>query len=538
MRSPLLPALSLLSALVLIAVVATPCAAQYRWNIWMLTNDRGIRFDTAGAPHLIQTTHMQYDWIEGTSAVCNPSTGEPLFYTDGHLAWNAPLDSLSPGSTAPIEGADSVGALNSYTLSTIIVPMPGASNVYYVFSVGQTYALVEPDTGMYYSVIDMNANGGRGQCTARRRLLDRTVSGGVAAVRAERDSTYWVIAHAESGDWFKVWKVGPEGLSGPTVIHAGGYTGSAVSTIKLSPDGRLLARCVPAEIDHEPFDTMGVLQLFSFDPATGAIGHLASYYTIDTSRYSHGTSSLDSITVPGEVEFSPDGKYIYAVHGIGSIYHDEQLSALSQVSISSLIDGTWRDALTVLDTMTRERYDSATSTTFISGFGALKLGPDGRIYVSGGRDLNGESSLYLGVIPSPNTPGKAAGYLQKGLYIGEAYEYMQSWGGLPNTIANDVPGSDGWPPSPEPAPFTLLGAIPNPLVDQGAVGFTINRPGTVRIDLYDMLGRERGNVVDDFFVNTGLHRERFDASGFESGVYVLRMHYEGRMSDVFFTVLR
>lgn len=85
-----------------------------------------------------------------------------------------------------------------------------------------------------------------------------------------------------------------------------------------------------------------------------------------------------------------------------------------------------------------------------------------------------------------------------------------------------------------PADFSLLGNFPNPFNSSTSIRFSISKPGTVKLNIYDLLGRKVRLLVDEF-KNPGAHEvfwDGKDASGNDaaSGVYFVRLQSE-EMTD-------
>ncbi len=73
-----------------------------------------------------------------------------------------------------------------------------------------------------------------------------------------------------------------------------------------------------------------------------------------------------------------------------------------------------------------------------------------------------------------------------------------------------------------PEAVVLEPAYPNPVRHRATLAYTLPRPATVRLDVFDALGRRIQTLVDGF-VNTGTHRATFEAAHLPPGVYTLRL---------------
>ena len=82
-------------------------------------------------------------------------------------------------------------------------------------------------------------------------------------------------------------------------------------------------------------------------------------------------------------------------------------------------------------------------------------------------------------------------------------------------------------PLPEVSDQPLLTSFPNPFTTQTTVTFELNRPGRVRLAVFDVLGREL-QVLLDGPATPGRHTVVWDASGYPAGVYFYRLIVNGQ----------
>ncbi|PAP75479.1 hypothetical protein BSZ37_02965 [Rubrivirga marina] len=87
------------------------------------------------------------------------------------------------------------------------------------------------------------------------------------------------------------------------------------------------------------------------------------------------------------------------------------------------------------------------------------------------------------------------------------------------TTAGDVDAADG------PEARFALHVAPNPVAGRGTVTVEVGPAESVRLGVYDVLGREVARLVDGPLV-PGAHEVAFDASALAPGVYVLRLATE------------
>ena len=94
------------------------------------------------------------------SATISDKQGNLLFYTTSKTIWNRNHDTLKNGD-----------GLNTSVISTqgaIIIPKPGNSNLYYVFTVSGN---VRPNPGFWYHIIDITKDNGKGEVILKNQFI-------------------------------------------------------------------------------------------------------------------------------------------------------------------------------------------------------------------------------------------------------------------------------------------------------------------------------------------------------------------------------
>ena len=81
---------------------------------------------------------------------------------------------------------------SSSTQSAIIVPNPGNSNQFYIFTVPSVGGQAN---GLRFSIVDMSLNGGLGDVIAasKNTLVVTNVSERVTAVKQANGNSYWIV---------------------------------------------------------------------------------------------------------------------------------------------------------------------------------------------------------------------------------------------------------------------------------------------------------------------------------------------------------
>ena len=333
--------------LVVFFFLSLGCFAQGESNIWYFGQNAGLDFNS-GSP--VALTDGKLKSFTACASISN-SNGQLLFYTDAFYIWDKnhrvmPNGSFLLGSPLATQGAT-------------IVPKPGSSNLFYVFTLDYEGG----SKGFRYSVVDMNLNAGLGDVTSEKNILIYTpTSERLSIVKHANNIDYWVVTHGLGNSVFYSHLLTSSGLSPIPVISNIGTAeefNGAHGCMKISPDGSKLAIC------------NGFLnfELLDFDNATGFVSNPIILRT----------KQGNSAEMYG-VEFSPNSSVLYL-----SIQGNE----------------TTQPGVIQYDLNSSDIFNSAFK--MLSQYGvrpmALQLGPDGKIYIASG--------TKLGVINNPNLLGAA-----------------------------------------------------------------------------------------------------------------------------------
>jgi gliding motility-associated-like protein len=342
----------------LFLITAKAQLGKEAWH-WQFGQNCSLDFST-GVP-VIGTSAIN-QW-EGTASISDKNTGQLLFYTDGKQIWNK----------NNIQMPNGFGLLgdNSSTQSALIVPKPGSTTLYYVFTCPANATL---GVGVYYSIIDITLNGGLGDVTLKNKQLTAPrVTEKLTAVKNCNNTGYWIIDHSIDdiigSNAFNAYSLTSAGIdTTPVISNIGKVIGfdpydDALGYLKASSNGKKLA-CA--------FELDSCLQIFDFNNATGIISNpITINYSLTTGPYS--------------IEFSPDNSKLYA-----RVSPTSNLSGtVSQFDLSS------NSSSTIINSQTLITYGNKST---------LQLGPDGKIYVGDFYSQN------IDVINNPNNVGVACNY--------------------------------------------------------------------------------------------------------------------------------
>lgn len=455
MKPVALPALLFFLLLLLVPSVVS---AQHEYDLWCFGSNAGLKFGAGGAVPI----SARINALEGTASIADPVTGALLFYSDGDTVFNR--DGIPMPSGTGLKGN------SQSSQSALIVPVPGNASRYYLFTSDEGEYDSLPHNGVHYSIVDMSLDGGRGDVAVKAVPLLANAAEKLTAVRHRDGCSYWVLMHGWNDDAFHAYLVNESGLSAePVISHVGsvhqdppntGIGFSSIGYMKASPDGRYLALAT--------FST-GIAELFRFDDATGRVS--------------------DPLRLPIEglgygVSFSPDNSKLYL---------SCRPAILFQFDLSN------PDPAVIIASRATLAYDPDRFTPH--EFGALQIGPDGRIYLARVGDR------YLGIIERPNAVAGECGYRAEGFDLGAG---RLVWLGLPNhidsyfnsgTLRCGAPSADFIPADPDICAgdclaftdrstndptswqWTFTGANPSVSSERNPSGICFDRPGTYQATL-------------------------------------------------------
>ena len=344
---------------------------EYRW---VFGSGVEIYFANGGTPSNVGSRSIVS--AEACASICDPTTGDLLFYTDGVTVWNGFDDSIVATNIG--------GSQNSYHGVVIIPPTPcGAITRYHIFATWEADS--SPGTkDMMHSSYTVNGTMVT-QSSTPNGLLGVTASERIAVISKADCLGYWIVtqelnstnAHVVSLDNDTPTLHSVQTLS----ITPGGSWEEG--QIKFSPNGKYLAWADAQS--HE-------VQVMDFNITTATI----------TPRH-----KIHNITFPSGIEFSPNSQYVY-YSGQGVVYQHD----------ISLPPGN---------------FDSSTQTPISTStdpqdYSSMQLGPDGKIYIVG------PNRTTISVIELPDNVVPTVGFKQDALDVngGVLTFSNNSQFGLPN----------------------------------------------------------------------------------------------------------
>lgn len=350
---------------------------QLEHNIWYFGNNAGLDFSN-GSPTVL-TDGAMATW-EGCASVCS-GTGELLFYTNGMFVWNKNHDQMPNGTG--LNG-------NISTTQTIIIPLPNATDKYYIISLEEASST---NTGVAtYSEVDISLDGGLGDVTLVKNVIfENSSTEKVTAVRHANGLDYWILLHKRNSGIYLSYLLSSSGISSTPIesnvgtLLADGDMGAYTGYLKASLDGSMVAAA------HGDNGT----EVFQFDNNTGSF---QLFLHIPERHYG--------------VEFSPSGRFLYASKALTHYIHQYDLESGSPA-----------------DVLNSEIELGDNSNWLGYHVSALQTAPDGKIYVAKqGEDI-------LNVIHNPNELGLACNYEEGAIDLQGNISKL----GLPPAVPVNIP---------------------------------------------------------------------------------------------------
>jgi len=351
---------------------------------WIFGTHAGLDFSSNP---LTATSDSAISTKEGCASISD-SNGNLLFYTDGQKVW----DGNHGLQVSGLQGN------SSSTQSAIIVPNPGNSHEYYIFTTdgSSTTAQANDFNGVKIN-INTWVNTSLGSLMTLPSNTDFSPAEKLTAVQHKNCNDFWVITILQQGanstlngpGFFRVFLVNSSGVSyvGDSAMGLN-INISELGYLKGSPDGQSLA------ISN---GTENQVLVYPFDHATGIIN-------INGLRRANANRSIYG------VEFSPDSKLLY----FGTLVRSPSQGEIYQVDLAS-------------GPLSPIQVGSIPSAGGDYSIGALQLAPDGLIYIAK------DNSTKLAAILSPSTLGAGCAVTDNHITLpnGATCEL-----GLPNLIPN------------------------------------------------------------------------------------------------------
>lgn len=373
--------------------------AQGENNVWVFGYHNGLDF-SSDTPVFRETAielHL------GSAAIAD-ANGQLLFYTNRRTIWDADNHPMPNGGGLrgyPLSG--SRWEANPFDQAVTILRSVSDNTKYFVF-VLETFDQANKGN-LYYHIVDMSLNGGRGDLIRKNVVLDSAMSDGMVLAKGTDCTTYWLIGYKNSGSTYCAYKIDAAGIHPP--VYSPGAGVALASGLFLSHDGLKLAS-ISGNYYEDGSDSLFII-LSAFDPATGMVSDptlIHGAFPEDAAYYHYYTGLC----------FSPDSRLLYAImqRGVKGPLPSSLDFYLHQYNISAFPDGNMISG-------TMKLIDN-------NNLGwSMRLGPDQKIYVY--EPWTG----FIGCIQDPDAEGASCDLDMK-------YLPQPSYARFPDIIRGDYYG--------------------------------------------------------------------------------------------------
>ena len=472
--------------------------------IWVFGDSTGIDFNSSTNPQTITTVIRSL----GTCASIADSAGQLIMYAFTRRGQGDHSARIYNSNNVIIEGGDTIVGEGNMT-EMIIVPMPNSPGVYYVFSTGMVFTSIQ---GFYYTVVDMNLNGGLGKVIQKNVQLNNFRNAdAVKAIKHGNGRDWWVLSKYSSSppssfNRFYLYLITPSGISQPLIEDLNNALDGDLQKLTFNPEGSKLMQV----------NILGLMCEYDFDRCTGIISNPNIIFTEQSSNYDRTF---------WEGAYSPNGNIFY-------------ISTTDYPPLVDTINLLQYDLQSVNIPLSCDTLD-----VFIPpiGTGAVRLASDGKIYFTRFYEwgfpgypypdsVYNQVNMNLSVINSPDSLGAACNYQPFSFYLGGKRTYY----GLPNNpdyTLGPITGSicDTLTSSVlELAGQTVnLYIYYNPQWDIAFINASGLKQNKINMTVADISGRI---IYNEFgTVYSGYYTKDLTLNGFAKGMYIVTIQTGNQM---------
>ncbi len=458
---------------------------QKQDRIWLFADSAGIDFNDIAHPVAI-TSNITYPCLTSFTSIAD-NNGNLLFYSAGTDLFYYSMHVFDKYGNQ-MQGSDSLRGYPWVRQGSMIIPMPGNTNKYYLFLGDRMGSM---GNYIFYNVIDMSLNGGLGSVISRNNLLlNDYVNEKLNAVKHANGRDWWIIVQSTNVDsLFHKFLVTPDTILGPfdQKIGSGDNINKAHGQMIFNRDGSKLGLV----------GSNSTVDFFNFDRCTGDLFNYqgAGEGVISLQNFYFGCS------------FSSDGNVFYT----SSIWHEYK--------------NIYQYDLTANDIKaSKQTIFSYQDTGVYNGLsmGMHLLGPDDRIYIIKGDGFTHPNSdtyytHHIDVILNPNQLGMGCNYQSSYLDLGNGRTIQ----GLPTMLNYN------------------LGPVTGSICDSLSIGINeiqndpdfqiYPNPFNEYIIIHSLFELTGSIMVENEFGAAILNAElktnkKINTGGLSSGIYLLRIH--------------
>lgn len=341
---------------------------------WYFGKKAGIRFHS-GAPVGFNGNAMT---TSQSSVSMSDKFGNPLFYSNGKNVWHM--------GNVPMPNGMGLYASGGNSQPCIAFEKPGSPGCYYLVTTGD-----DDHPGCWYSIINMNKNGGLGEVEEKNVFITGTerTKGIISAVKHANNHAFWVIVRSlEYPNTILSYLVDERGFHMPAkktvqALRSHG-TDKTNSVAKISPDGRFYVYVT----DNWDPESQRIFELYFFDPASGQMTPKFTFLAIE-----------DKEMRCNGLEFSADGNKLYLCL-LGGQPGPPQV-------VKQVIRQFFMNQTTSFTMFENNSYNIYGEDVTSAVYGDMQLGPDGKIYIAQSVDKRRQFLSRLGF---PHLSGTLAGF--------------------------------------------------------------------------------------------------------------------------------
>jgi hypothetical protein len=319
---------------------------QGKINMYLFGYDgpyRGILDIFSGTP-IISADSIRKIGISWTNANISDSNGNLLFYTNGIVVMDGNHDTMPNGmGLNPCQYTSScIFGLTSLQ-ADLIIQHPADLTKYYLFHQALEYLSSYTSSQIYYSVIDMTMNSGKGDIVMKNiSFFQDSLAGGMnTACRHANGRDWWLIVPKAFCNIYYIFLLTPQGIQLSATQTIGQRTD--MGQAEFSPDGEHWGY----------FDFQVGLDIMDFDRCSGVLSNVR-HINVNDSVWGHGFC------------FSPNSKLAYVTNNLNLYQFNIDSSNLaSSMQIVAQWDSTY-----------------SPSPPWMTGFEYMQIGTDDKIYMT------------------------------------------------------------------------------------------------------------------------------------------------------------
>ncbi len=454
---------TVLACFLIFTSLSKQVSAQKANNQWMIgwefpTDHSLLDFNTISPISNLQSSGLAF--FLTNASICDTS-GQLLFYTNGHVIYNRNHDSLF--NTSGINPGWATNYYEPYGMGipqgAFVIPKPGNSGQYLLFYESAEIVVLDSVTGtspinLSYSLIDMGLDRGLGGIVVGTKnvnaINDTFVYGRITGVKHANGRDWWILVHHYNDDEYYSILVTPTGILGPYTQNIGRFHlfERLVMQSCFSPQGDQFV--IGLTVNKQTLEN--VVDLFDFDRCSGLLSNHREIEIPDTVLLSSGCS------------FSPSGRWLY-VSTNKNIYQYDTWD--TNINATRSIVSTW----------------DTTQLPHRTYYHHL-LAPDGKIYVT-----NWFSADFLHVINEPDLQGVACDVVHEQVQLDALNTFM-----MPNAANYNlgaVTGSicDSLTSINEIDHNFMFSLSPNPNNGNFIISYFLPQNKNGRLEVYDLNGK-------------------------------------------------